>query len=1351
MKKVYHRAMAIVLAGTTLLGAGLWHKSHRIAADPAKTAAQKPDALPTGVSEATLADIRSSLEKQEYHISYDGKKKKLQSPNRNNNIRAYYEPGKLTVQTRVDTTGEGFQMELINEGIFADGKLLYKPEADANANHHENKVQISHDAFTEEFINNEDGVRQNFIVENAPEGTRQLQVKMSAKGLKVEQGSGNELRFYSEKAGDQTRNKLVYSDLKCWDANKKPLNATLAYVDNRIHISVDVADAAYPVTIDPIIANGTPLNADKILQINQSTMWLGWSVSSAGDVDGDGYSDVIVGAPQYDLGEDNEGGAFVYKGSASGLTLTAVIFQSNQKDAKMGYSVSTAGDFNGDGFSDVIVGIPYYDKDLVDEGRANLYLGSANFFAPQASITAYGINGGEAGALMGINVATAGDIDGDGFSDILMAATKASVGGLVRCYKGKASGTPSAFGTLQINQPGAQFGYSVAPAGDIDADGYSDIIVGARWYTNGQGQDAEGAAFIYRGGSNGLQPNPTIIEGNQYNAAMGNKVSSAGDVNGDGYSDVLIGAYLYDVFTGVSTLTDAGVVNLYLGSPTGIKPQPELSVPGKNNDHMGSSIACAGDVNGDGYSDILLGAEFYDNGQFNEGGVFVFHGSKNGVVGDPASTLESNQGDGWFGTAVASAGDVNGDGYSDILIGCYTYDDGQKDEGLVFVYNGSVDGIGTKDAVTLTGSAGGSLMGASVASAGDVNSDGFDDVIVGAPDYDYNGTFGGIAVLYYGSINGIDPGNKLVLSKNKTSGLFGCSVAAAGDVDGNGFGDIIIGAKGYTNGENFEGVAFIYYGSNSGINAAAGQLIEKNNPSARFGASVSGGGDINKDGYSDIVIGAPHLSIGQEAIHIYYGSANGPVNPVTIQIPGGAFGSAVSIAGDINGDGYSDVVAGAFGSSLGQSDEGAVYIFHGAAGGISTTGKVLQVNQASAHLGIDVASAGDVNADGFGDIVVGADRYNGNGAAIIYYGSGSGINEVNPVCTYLDGKITNGNGVYANFGFSAKSAGDVNGDGYSDVIVGAYDVGNGQAHEGKAFVYHGSPSGIKPNASFAIESDKVDANLGYAVSGAGDVNGDGYSDIIVGAPHANSPLIANTGNATIYYGNNGKGLKNNVRLFNSDFVTPLSYSQFGQPNFVGSLFAKSFLGRNKGKFVWETAGPGVPFSKVGTNPITTSNLFTDMSGAPGDLSLAGSVIGASIVKTGIATKVRVRVRYSPVLAITGQMYGPWRYLQSQLAGYNNAPVPEEAMAETIKRKAEPEIETSVSFFPNPASDRLTIRVTDPSDIRAVRLYNTNGTPVYQSQRYEQDIDVSKLPGGIYILMLNRASGTPTSHRIVIRR
>ncbi|WP_353717494.1 FG-GAP-like repeat-containing protein [Dyadobacter sp. 676] len=1054
MTKIYQRAMAVALAGTTLLGAGLWYK-HRTDPVPSKPVTKSTGALPTGVSEATLANIRSSLAKQEYHISFDEQKKKLQSPNRRNNIRAYYEPGKLTVETRVDTTGDGFEMELVNEGVFADGKLLYAPEITAKADHHENKVQISHSAFTEEFINNEDGVRQNFIVQTAPEGTRQLQVKMTAKGLKVEQGSGNELHFYSQTSDGKTRNELVYSDLKCWDADKKPLNATLAYVDNRIQISVDVANAVYPVTIDPIIANGTPQNANKVLEINQSYMWLGFSVASAGDVNGDGYSDVIVGAPQYDKGQDNEGAAFVYLGHASGLTLTAVTLECNQANAQMGYSVASAGDFNGDGLSDVLVGIPFYDASnstYKDAGMARLYYGSAqNIIATSSPKDFLTSNPGD---NYGISVATAGDINADGYSDIIIGVHQFDDGendeGAAMVWYG-AQNVQKEKQQLQINQANAKFGYSVAGAGDIDADGYSDIIVGARWYTNGQGQEGEGAVFIYRGSNSGLVTNnPTIIEGNQYNAAMGNKVSSAGDVNGDGYSDVLISAYLYDDDSG----NDLGRVTLHLGSATGINTQPARHFVGMSNDErMGSSIACAGDVNGDGYSDILIGAQHWDNGQFNEGGVFIYHGSKNGIPAGttPASTLESNQGDGWFGTAVASAGDVNGDGYSDILIGCYTFDNGQKDEGHVFVYHGGAEGIGTDDSQTLTNGKTGAQMGLSVASAGDVNADGYGDIVIGAPFFDDGKALEGAAFVYYGSIDGLAINTYHLLKKSQANAYFGGSVAGPGDINGDGFDDVIVGAKNYTFGESEEGAVFVYYGSSSGVDPNAGQTgLQVNKAGAHLGFVVAGAGDVNRDGYADFIAGAPtYANTGN--VFLYYGSSQAIGSPVNIPGPqiNSHFGEVVSSAGDVNGDGYSDIIAGAWTTNYGQQGEGAAYVYHGSSGAFNTNpAKILESNQIDANFGFSVASAGDANGDGYSDVTVGSRYYDNNesneGAAFVYYGTMGGISDVAPAPTRLE---TNVAGAY--FGWSVSSAGDVNGDGYSDVIVGAPNYVNGGSKRGK--------------------------------------------------------------------------------------------------------------------------------------------------------------------------------------------------------------------------------------------------------------------------------------------------------------
>ncbi|CAN0448089.1 unnamed protein product, partial [Phaeothamnion confervicola] len=104
---------------------------------------------------------------------------------------------------------------------------------------------------------------------------------------------------------------------------------------------------------------------------------------------------------------------------------------------------------------------------------------------------------------------------------------------------------------------------------------------------------------------------------------------------------------------------------------------------------MGHSVATAGDVNGDGFSDVIVGSYLYDSGSANEGAAFVYHGSASGLNAVPATTLQSDQAEAWFGWSVASAGDVNGDGYADVIVGGIHYDNGQNNEGAAFVFHGS--------------------------------------------------------------------------------------------------------------------------------------------------------------------------------------------------------------------------------------------------------------------------------------------------------------------------------------------------------------------------------------------------------------------------------------------------------------------------------------------------------------------------------------------------------------------------------------------------------------------------------------------------------------------------------------
>ncbi|MGB2856715.1 MAG: integrin alpha, partial [Dehalococcoidia bacterium] len=181
-------------------------------------------------------------------------------------------------------------------------------------------------------------------------------------------------------------------------------------------------------------------------------------------------------------------------------------------------------------------------------------------------------------------------------------------------------------------------------------------------------------------------------------------------------------------------------VHYAVAQPPSLSPTWTMN-GGQTEAGFGCYVGTAGDVNGDGYDDIIVGAVHYDNGETNEGRACVYYGSSAGFSIVPDWTAESNQVEGRFGASVATAGDVNGDGYDDVIIGAYAYDKGQTNEGVAFVYHGSPTGldaagtrpIGTPDNADWVGEINQAVAyyGVSVGTAGDVNADGYDDVIVG--------------------------------------------------------------------------------------------------------------------------------------------------------------------------------------------------------------------------------------------------------------------------------------------------------------------------------------------------------------------------------------------------------------------------------------------------------------------------------------------------------------------------------------------------------------------------------------------------------------------------------------------
>ncbi|MDP4175002.1 MAG: FG-GAP-like repeat-containing protein [Bacteroidota bacterium] len=431
---------------------------------------------------------------------------------------------------------------------------------------------------------------------------------------------------------------------------------------------------------------------------------------------------------------------------------------------------------------------------------------------PISSTPKYMLECNQAVSMYGFTVSSAGDVNKDGYADVIVGASgygTASNGGAF-LYLGSKSGLSTTASWTFKGPSYASLGNCVACAGDVNGDGYSDVIIGASQYTNGSGQDYEGAAYVFYGSASGLASTENWrVESNQGDAYMGISVASAGDVNGDGYSDVIIGAYAYD-----NPDHDEGKVYVYYGSASGLLTTPAWTQEGNQADcYFGNSVACAGDVNGDGFSDVIVGAYVYDNGETDEGKAFLYYGSASGLSQTPNWTAESNQAGAYFGNCVASAGDVNKDGYSDVIIGSMYYNGGQSKEGAAFIYYGSATGLPNTENLRIECDQAEAEFGVGVASAGDVNGDGFDDIIIGARFYDDGETNEGAAFIYYGSKNGITTPYKWMGESNQAAAAMGKCVASTGDINGDGYSDFICGAAKYDNGQKDEGVAFVYFGA----------------------------------------------------------------------------------------------------------------------------------------------------------------------------------------------------------------------------------------------------------------------------------------------------------------------------------------------------------------------------------------------------------------------------------------------------------------------------------------------------------------------------------------------------------
>ncbi|HTO05471.1 MAG TPA: FG-GAP-like repeat-containing protein [Myxococcota bacterium] len=791
---------------------------------------------------------------------------------------------------------------------------------------------------------------------------------------------------------------------------------------------------------------------------------------AVGDLDGDGISDLAVGMPG--LGPGDVGQVFVWFGSSSFNTRGVVSLLSADWSAtgSLGFGLSmSAGDLNGDGIDDLVVSSPIADHVFVWTGETRSQWATRprdNQAVP--SWTASGV----AGHGFGESVSASGDVNGDGTYDLVVGAPNESAsGGSVFLYTGGSNftATPGTEANAQARVNGTQgLGTTVAISGDVNGDGFADILAT---------DESSTPSFKLFFGSGGPTPNLTAVS--PWSATVSHpdsntaSAATAGDVNGDGLADLILAQ------PNVSDID--GNANVFLGRMAGPIPAPIVVAPQFPQFSLQSvsRVATAGDVDGNGFSEVAMVGQGPTTGADFAAKIQVF-----ASTGDPTATesqfslygdATTGQDGTGFGIGATAAGDINGDGFSDFVVGQPFFADPDSQEGRFMVVLG---GPCTPDCTVppTTSPAGhegnqaGAQLGWSLAGGGDFNGDGFADVAVGAPHFTTSERFlthpdAGIVNVYLGSATGLSADPNQTLSSLIDGSELGSAVANAGDVNGDGLADLLVSAPLANGGA---GTVSLYLGTRNGGPLMAPAWTKSGTQSnEHFGSHLAGACDVDGDGRSDVIVAATTFTNGAPAAFVFLGQKNGlSSTPFAVLLSDqGADdnGIQVACAGDVNGDTLADVAVGEaeYSVTIG-AQQGRVRVFNGgptlpgAAPAITLAG-----TQAGGRFGAGIGGGGDVDADGFGDLVVGQQWFSDGaapfeGRAFAFLGSPTGLDVTRSVTLPLPAPA---GAVTADFGRDVADDFDFNGDGFADVLIGAFTVPRGNlSTSGAVFVNFGGGS-----------------------------------------------------------------------------------------------------------------------------------------------------------------------------------------------------------------------------------------------------------------------------------------------------
>ncbi len=922
----------------------------------------------------------------------------------------------------------------------------------------------------------------------------------------------------------------------------------------------------------------------RTVEINASTAngpqlergdFFGSSAAAVGDLDRDGTQDLAVGASEDGAKATDAGTVYVmFLNSDGTVKRTAPINASTANGPQLvagdefGRSVALMGDLDRDGTGDIAVGAVGDDAGGTDAGAVHLlYMNPDGTVKRTAEINASTANGPRLAAsdFFGSSAAAVGDLDRDGVPDLAAGAWgRLSETGAVHLLFLNQDGTVKR--TAEINAStangpqlaaGDEFGRSVALMGDLDLDGIEDLAVGAtgddaRWANAGTvhivrldvtapSGDGTMRAVLRLSGDSGVLP--TLDNMDRFGASA----AVLGDINSDGVPDLAVGADRDDAGG-----TDRGAVYVALmhadGSideitkiASGTGGGPALS----DMDYFGSSVAATGDLDGDGIPDMAVGAHGTDTAVAapaagatgaDRGALYIVLLNSDGTA-KSASKINDRTARGpaladndWFGYSAAGIGDLDGDGVDDLAVGAPV-------DGAVHVLFMNQDRT-IKETARVTSALSDvfDYFGSSVAAAGDLDGDGVADLAVGAvrdaraqtvqPGRVVSHPYGAVHVLLmnsdgtakgYSKIDRQTPGGPAL----SLGAEFGSSVAAVGDLDGDGVPDIAAGAESNDGPGNNSGILHLLMLNSDGtlkssrdIGRAAGGVPA---PGAgdEFGSSVASLGDLDGDGVADLAVGAKSAGTGGDAYVLFMGVDSSVSRAVRMSesgpdvslAAGDMFGSSVAGIGDLNRDGVEDLAVGAAGDRTGARNAGAVHLLFLGADGTSES-RAIKAGTPNAPalgrgdmFGSSVAEIGDLDRDGVADLAAGAwGDLNETGAVHLLYMNSDGTVKRT---VEIDGSVTNGPSLRIGdrFGSSVAGIGDLDRDGVPDLAAGApRDGGLGSAH----LIFLNSDGTVKSTAKL----DSAAANMpsvtfgdlfGSSVAGIGDLDRDGVQDLAVGS------------------------------------------------------------------------------------------------------------------------------------------------------------------------------------------------------------------------------------------------------------